>query len=85
MGWSTGSIIMEELIREFKNILDSDARELVYKTIIPIFEDYDADSLMECMGVDRVFDHAFEDLHPEDVDSYWDEDDIGVYDEESDS
>lgn len=83
MGWATGSEIMEHMIREFKNILDNDARELVYKTIIPIFEDYDCDTLMECMGVDRVFDSIYTDLKPEDVDTYWeDEDDFGRYDED---
>ena len=68
MGWSSDSLlrlfgrIVEELEDE---IPDIDTRVSVYRTLIPIFEDEECNTLEDILGEDVAFDSVFEELYPE--------------------
>ena len=60
MGWATGSSLMEDVIYGIKiEIDDFDTRVKVYKVLITSFEEYDCDTLQECIGLDDAFDDAY--------------------------
>ena len=66
MGWSSGSKIMTEIIETLmETIVDEDDRAETYSALIDIFEDYDCDTLDECLEIDEVFDEVYRDKHPE--------------------
>lgn len=72
MGWASGSSLFSDIISSLlETDIDDDAREKVYMSLIPAFESFDCDTLMECMGVDKVFDKAYQQINPE----YFDEED----------
>lgn len=66
MGWASGSLLMGEVITALNkaNVAD-DVRALIYKDLIPAFENEDWDTHDECEGGDPAFDAALYELHPE--------------------
>jgi len=76
MGWATGSNLMEDVIYGIKiEIEDFDTRVKVYKVLITGFEEYDCDTLQECIGLDEAFDEAYESFGY-DIDNDIDNDDF---------
>lgn len=60
MGWSTGSLLMSEIIDGLKvTVPDEKVRAEIYQTLIPAFENYDCDNLNDCLEEDSAFDLAF--------------------------
>lgn len=73
MGWSTGSILMSEIVEELKNSgLTVDDRLSVYEILINAFAQYDCDTLHECVGIDRAYDTAYKSID----DDYEEPDDV---------
>lgn len=71
MGWSSGSLLMSEIIEAIQNNVDDDeVRTQIYAEIIEAFEDKDADTLDECLDEDPAFDEAYRELHPESDEDY---------------
>ena len=69
MGWSGGSRMMDDLMAVLmKRVKDKDVRYKIYKDLIPIFEDFDCDTLYECQGRDKMFDEVWQEMYPEDDD-----------------
>lgn len=66
MGWSNGSSIMSEVISALNHegVLHGQ-RERIYKKIIPVMQEFDWDTEMECVGEDRAYDEALQELHPD--------------------
>jgi hypothetical protein len=66
MGWSGGSGLFRELIDvvnlEVKNPL---IRKKIYEKMIKAFEDYDCDTLQECLEKDDIFDLVFLEQNPD--------------------
>ena len=79
MGWSSGSTLFNNIIVALIDAdIDDDSRENVYRAIIPCFEDMDCDTLMECLGEDKIFDFVYKELNKEYFDDYeenWEEQD----------
>lgn len=66
MGWSSGSSLMKEVIEILKmHIVDEDVRKAIYLELIPLFEDYDCDTLDECSDDDDLFEEALTELNDE--------------------
>lgn len=66
MGWSTGSSIFEEVVTVIRaNVADFEERCDIYRELIGIFENYDCDTLHECLGSDEAFDEVWRELYPE--------------------
>ncbi len=60
MSWSRGSGIFTEIIEALNDAdVDDSQREKIYTSLIEIFEDFDCDTLDECLGDDPVFDRVF--------------------------
>lgn len=83
MGWSSGSLLMEQIISAFNRHCDhvpfENAVEF-YKDLIEAFENSDCDTLDECVDWETSpeedpFNAAMEELHP----GYFDEE---IYDED---
>jgi hypothetical protein len=78
MGWSTGSLIFEQVITTVEeNVEDYDVRVKLYSDLIEVFEDYDCDNLMECMGT-RAFDKAMREVRPD----YFEDEEVFEEDDE---
>jgi hypothetical protein len=74
MGWASGSRLAGELISAANMIISSESeREKFFEELIRLFEDYDCDTLDECVGIDPVFDELWNDMHPQD--DYYEDDD----------
>jgi hypothetical protein len=58
MGWSTGSEIMDKVISQAED-LGYEESLAWFSILIKIFEDYDCDTLGECLGQDVAFDDAY--------------------------
>jgi len=61
MGWSSGSSLFSdvaEIIAE--NVVDDNVRKLIYMGLINAFQNYDCDTLDECMDIDPVLDTLLE-------------------------
>lgn len=57
MGWSSATGLMADIIGGFKKKkIPSAERRKAYAVMIPAFENYDADTLDECRGLDPEFD-----------------------------
>jgi hypothetical protein len=75
MGWSSGSSLFSdvaEIIAE--NVVDDNVRKLIYMGLIEAFQNYDCDTLDECMDIDPVLDTLLEALiesDEEDEDDEW--------------
>lgn len=66
MGWGSGSQIMDEVITVMKKaVKDEKAREKIYDKLIDTFEDFDCDTLCECVGNDNAFDLVFNKKYPD--------------------
>lgn len=69
MGWASGSRMMSEIIESvMENVSDEAEREDLYSDLIGIFEDFDCDTLHECLEIDEAFDEAYREKYPEDDD-----------------
>lgn len=69
MSWSGEADLMTDIIMSAKKVVtNKDERCMFYKLIIPIFEGFYCDILEECKGIDKMFDHAYNQLHPDDED-----------------
>lgn len=69
MGWASGSRMMSEIIESImENVSDEAEREDLYSDLIGIFEDFDCDTLHECLEIDEVFDDVYREKYPEDDD-----------------
>lgn len=67
MGWASGSRIMSEIIESvMENVSDEAEREDLYSDLIGIFEDFDCDTLHECLEIDEAYDAAFHEKYPDD-------------------
>ena len=67
MGWSGGADLMADIIMSAKKVItNKDERCTFYKLIIPSFEGFHCDILEECKGIDKMYDHAYNQLHPDD-------------------
>lgn len=49
-------------------VSDSEERAELFAALIDIFEDFDCDTLHECLGEDDEFDEAFYEKYPEEED-----------------
>ena len=66
MGWSTGSQVFEEIVTVLRsNVPNFEDRCDIYRELIPIFENYDCDTLDECAGADEAFDEVWSEMYPE--------------------
>lgn len=74
MGWSSGSSLFEEVAGVIRaHVTDYADRVDMYKQLIPIFEDNDAE-LYEVYGsVDEAFDEAWSDLYPDTIDEEYED------------
>jgi hypothetical protein len=67
MGWSSGSRLAGELIEAAKDtISDAVERGEFYQLMVDRFQDFDCDTLDECIGIDLVFDEVWNELYPDD-------------------
>lgn len=65
MAWSTGSQIFEEIATVIRaNVPNFEDRCDIYRELIPIFENYDAE-LYDCVGSDEAFDEVWSELYPQ--------------------
>lgn len=77
MGWSTGNYMMSEIIETVEDLVSNyNTRKELYKKLIEIFEDRDADDLYECTDESAAFKEAYQDVHPGSLDE------DGFYNEE---
>ena len=76
MGWATGSMIMSAFVDELEDSsLGHTQRVLVYELLIDTFENYDCDTLDECIGSDSAFDEAWVNTgHTADIEDDYEED-----------
>lgn len=79
MSWSTGSEIFMEVAKILKEAVpDYGTRVEIYNELIPLFENYDCDTLYEVLEEDRAFDDVYFELHPEEPEAseseYYEED-----------
>lgn len=78
MGWNNGSEIMGAVIAAVKKEVGPYGQRFrIYKEIIPVFQDYDWDTEMECLGDDNAYDDALKELHPEEFEEETPDDDSG--------
>jgi hypothetical protein len=76
MGWGSGSRLAAGLIDAAKETISSDTeRESFYEQMIEMFQDFDCDTLDECVGHDPVFDELWEKLYPSEDYDYWEDED----------
>ena len=66
MGWASGSRMMGEIIEAVtESVSDEQERVELYSALIDIFEEFDCDTLHECVGEDDEFDEAYREKYPE--------------------
>ena len=69
MGWSSGSTLIEDIIRALATrVPDAACRKAIYVDVIRAFQDHDWDCEDECTGLDPAFDEALRELRSEDGD-----------------
>lgn len=67
MGWSTGSMILSGIIKTIeRNVEHPVDRQEIYEDLIDIFEDYDCDTLDECLGESEEFDLVYKSMYTQD-------------------
>lgn len=59
MGWASGSSLFGGIIQDLREVTDEDTRVDIYKVLILNFEEFDCDTLDECLGEDNAFDRAW--------------------------
>jgi len=74
MAWSRGSSLFEEVAAVIRgHVADYADRVDIYRQLIPLFEDLDAE-LYEVYGsVDEAFDEVWSELYPETIEEDYDE------------
>ena len=66
MGWSRGSTVASSIIEGLQKVIrDDEVRRKAYVKIIKALEDADWDCQNECEGMDKAFDQALKDIHPD--------------------
>lgn len=66
MAWSRGSSLFEEITSIIRaNVSDYADRVDIYRELIPLFEDYDAELSDVYGSVDEAFDEAWREAYPE--------------------
>lgn len=76
MAWSRGSDLMMEIIDVLKeHVPDYELRQSIYKELIVLFEEWDCDTLEECLDEDEAFAEIYEGLR-EDYSASLEEDDF---------
>lgn len=66
MKWSRGSNLFEEIASVIRSRVPDYADRIdIYRDLIPIFEDNDADLNDMYGSIDEAFDEAWEELNPE--------------------
>lgn len=66
MGWSSGSEIMNAVIKAVKPIVeDKEARKKVYAPIIDVLQESDWDTEDESIGYDDAFDELMMERYPD--------------------
>ena len=66
MGWSRGSQLLEEIIVVLAEAIpDPEVKESVYNELIDMFEDFDCDTINECVGEDPIFDKVYYEKYPD--------------------
>lgn len=71
MGWSSGSPLMSRVIEAVAEHVPNNKSKLeLFVDLIEAFEDFDCDTLDECLGEDAMFDAAYKEVygHEEDED-----------------
>ena len=69
MGWASGSILAASMVATAKKVFkDKDERYQFYRIMIEEFEAFDCDTLDEAMGIDKMYDKAYNELYPEEDD-----------------
>ena len=72
MAWSTGSQIFEEIATVIRaNVGDYESRCDIYRELIPIFEDNDAELFDIYKSVDEAFDEVWTEMYPQDESDGW--------------
>lgn len=73
MSWSTGSVLMSEIIDTLKlHVHDEEIRQSIYKELIELFSVYDCDTLYECVENDEAFAAAYKEV-ADDFEEYYEE------------
>jgi hypothetical protein len=65
MGWASGSGLLGDIILSTKKVVPVKHRKELYKLFIDHFESYDCDTVCECIGLDKQFDLAMQELYPD--------------------
>jgi len=66
MAWSTGSQIFEEIVTVLRsNVPNFEDRCDIYRELIPIFENYDAELFDVYKTSDEAFDEVWSEMYPE--------------------
>lgn len=66
MGWSSGTEIMEKIIKVlYKEVPEYEVRKRIYIEIIDAFGDADWDNEDESLGKDEAYDGAYNFYYPE--------------------
>jgi hypothetical protein len=64
MGWSTGSDLFAEVAESIeRHVHDEQIKINIYYEIISSFEDYDADTLEECLGISDALDSVLKEVY----------------------
>lgn len=67
MGWASGSRLFSEIIEATVDAgIDKVTRKELYEKYMEAFEDFDCDTLDECVGIDEAFDEIWKSKHPDD-------------------
>lgn len=70
MGWSRGSGLLEEVAGIIRtNVADFADRVEIYRNLIPLFEDLDAE-VSAAYGCDDAFDKAYDELYEAEEEEY---------------
>jgi len=74
MGWSRGTSLLDEIAGILRaNVADFADRVEIYRNLIPLFEDLDAE-VSDAYGCDEAFDKAYDELYDKDPDEdYYEE------------
>lgn len=75
MGWSSGSGLMSDIIEALEDEeISYEIKVTIYKMLIDKFEEFDCDTLYECKDESAAFKEAYNELHPdEDDEEYWED------------
>ena len=66
MGWASGSDLAASMVMTAKKVFkDKEARYQFYLIMIEEFENKDCDTMSEVLGIDKMYDKAFNELYPE--------------------